>query len=251
MRHDETAPGVVLAPHPADAVLSAWSALRRDGDVVVVNVFAGIPAVGVVGRFDRCLGADDSAAHMRVRLEEDARALALAGRDHVNLDLLDGQYRAGAAPRPAIRAALEHVVPAAAWLLVPAGLGGHDDHLATREVALDVARDISVPISLYADLPYAIEWGWPHWVTGERPRPFLVPEARWDRVLDAVSVPRAHLVPRVEALGVDEAARKLRALEAYRTQFGWLNAGPLDRLRNPAVLGFELRWDVRADLSRR
>lgn len=246
MRHDDAAPGVVISPHPDDAVLSAWSALRRDGDVVVVNVFTGIPRSGVVGRFDGSLGATDSAAHMRRRLEEDARALALVGRHRINLDLLDGQYRDTAAPSPSIRTALERAVPAAAWVLAPAGLGGHDDHTATREVALGVARDASVPISLYADLPYAVEWGWPHWVTGEPPRPFLVPEARWDRILDAASVPRDNLVPRVEAFDAEEVARKLCALEAYRTQFAWLNAGPLDRLRNPAVLGYELHWDVLA-----
>jgi LmbE family N-acetylglucosaminyl deacetylase len=248
MRHDEAGPGIVLSPHPDDAVLSAWSALRRDGDVVVVNVFSGIPEAGIVGRVDRMLGATDSAQHMRVRIDEDARALALAGRDRdrVNLGLLDGQYRETATSHTAIRDAIEQAAPAAAWICAPAGLGGHDDHTAVRDVALEMARDASLPLTLYADLPYAIEWGWPAWVTGAPPRPFLVPEARWDRDLDGMSVSRDCLLPRVEALEATEATRKLEALETYRTQFSWLNAGPLDRLRNPEVLGYELHWDVRA-----
>jgi LmbE family N-acetylglucosaminyl deacetylase len=246
MRYDDRAPGIVLSPHPDDAVLSAWSVLCRDDEIVVVNVFSGIPEPGFVGRVDRTLGAADSAEHMRLRIEEDARALALAGRDRINLDLLDGQYREGSASITAIREAIERVAPAAAWIYAPAGLGGHDDHTAVRAVALEMARDASLRVSLYADFPYAIEWGWPAWVTGAPQRPFLVPEARWDRDLDGASVSRDRLVPRVEVLGAGEATRKLEALEAYRTQFSWLNAGPLDRLRNPEVIEYELCWDVRA-----
>jgi hypothetical protein len=55
-----------------------------------------------------------------------------------------------------------------------------------------------------------------------------------------------NLSARVCALGSVETALKLRALEAYRTQFAVLNAGPLDRLRNPEICGFELHWDVRS-----
>ena len=128
---------------------------------------------------------------------------------------------------------------------LPTGLGGRGDHTVVRDVALDLAADAAIPISLFADLPYVIEWGWPHWVTGEPARPFLVPEARWDRDFDDLPVSRDRLEPRVEALGDAEATRKLQALETYRTQFTWLNAGPIDRLRNPQVLGFELRWEVR------
>lgn len=240
----------MLSPHPDDAVLSAWSALRRRGEVVVVNVFTAVPGDGVEGRVDRLLGASDSPALMRLRLDEDRRALAQAGRDRVNLDFLDEQYRDGPTPVGRMRDAVDSTVPTAAWLCAPAGLGGHADHVLVRELALEIGRAGSVPVSLYADLPYAVEWGWPHWVTGRPPRPFLVPEARWERDLNAVSVPRDRLVPRVHAFGPSEAANKLRALETYRTQFTWLNAGPLDRLRNPEVLGYELHWDVLAPTGR-
>src|SRR5262245_40938761 len=245
MRHDGAAPGVVLSPHPDDAVLSAWSALRRADDVVVLNVFTGIPDDGVVGWADRSLGATDSAAHMRLRLDEDAAALPLAGCDGVTLGFLDEQYRDDDASCDELRAAIGAAVRAAAWLCVPAGLGARGDHAVVRDVGLELAQEAAIPVSLFADWPYAIEWGWPHWVTGREHRPFLFPEARWDRDLDALPVPRARLDPRVESLADAEMARKLEALETYRTQFTWLNAGPIDRLRNPEVLGFELCWDVR------
>ncbi|MEZ5141368.1 MAG: hypothetical protein R2726_02445 [Acidimicrobiales bacterium] len=97
---------------------------------------------------------------------------------------------------------------------------------------------------LYADQPYAAWAGWPHWVTGRPPRPHLVPEARWEPDLASLDVPRAALVVRPIALDEAEMAAKLAALRRYGTQFAALDAGPLGRLRNPEILGFEVHWDV-------
>ena len=30
--------------------------------------------------------------------------------------------------------------------------------------------DAGIPVDLYADLPYAVVYGWPHWVTGDAAR---------------------------------------------------------------------------------
>jgi hypothetical protein len=99
---------------------------------------------------------------------------------------------------------------------------------------------------LYADLPYAVRFGWPHWVTDRPPRPHLVPDAVWqdDFSQSGAPVAWADLVPHVHRLDCDEQQQKLRALERYRSQFAALNAGPLDRLRHPEILGFEVQWKV-------
>jgi len=52
-------------------------------------------------------------------------------------------------------------------------------------------------------------------------------------------------VPEPVAPDLPTIERKLAALQCYETQFEALNAGPIDRLRNPAVIGFELRWSIR------
>ena len=84
---------VILSPHFDDAVLSCWHVLASAGEVLVVNVFAGEPPARTLGWWDRLAGATDSAAAVRMRIEEDRQALALAGRTAVNLPFLDSQYR--------------------------------------------------------------------------------------------------------------------------------------------------------------
>lgn len=244
MRTDPSSPAVVLSPHFDDAVLSAWGVLREPGDVVVVNVCTGTPPPGQLGRWDRVTGGadvgEDGRAFVRLRAAEDAAALALAGRTGVGLGLLDGQYREAALEPAELRRRLRATVPAAAALHAPAGLGRHADHVAVRDTAVALAREAGIPLWLYADQPYAVRMGWPHWVTGTEPRPHLRPEARW-----AEHLPPLDLEPEVVRLTPGEARRKRRALEAYRSQIDALDAGPLGRLRHPEILGWEVRWRVR------
>ncbi|MGH9026578.1 MAG: PIG-L deacetylase family protein [Acidimicrobiia bacterium] len=245
MIHDPSAPAVVLSPHPDDAVLSAWSVLSRPGAVVVVNVCAGIPPAGTLGDFDPVFGATDSSVLVQQRLAEDADALSTVGRPSRNLDLLEVQYRGQPVSPDRIRTAIAGSADEVGSLVAPAGIGAHPDHVLVRDAALAIAAEVGIPIALYADLPYAIWAGWPHWVTGREPRPYLVPDARWRADLESIPVPDRALVARPCELGEAEAARKLAAIRLYRSQFEALNAGPVARLTNPEVIGYELHWDVR------
>jgi LmbE family N-acetylglucosaminyl deacetylase len=244
VRANPAGPVIVLSPHFDDAVLSAWSVLRGPGDVTVVNVCTGTPAAGRLGRWDRVTGGadvgEDGRAFVRVRAAEDTEALALAGRAAVGLGLLDGQYRDHPLDSGELRRRIEAAVPAASALHAPAGLGLHADHLVVREAAVALARAARLPLWLYADQPYAVRMGWPHWVTGAQPRAHLRPEARW-----AEHLPALDLEPQAIRLTPAEAELKRRALEVYRTQIDALDAGPLGRLRHPEILGWEVRWRVR------
>jgi LmbE family N-acetylglucosaminyl deacetylase len=242
--HDPLSQGVVLSPHLDDAVLSAWSTLREPGDLVVVNVCTRAPEPGTLSKWDRVFGTDDSAALVELRRAEDDAALAIAGRGAMSLDFLDGQYRDEPLSVGEVRSALEKAVSKAAWLCAPAGIGAHPDHVTVREVALEIGSESNIPLYLFADLPYAVGWGWPHWVTGYPPRPHLVPEARWALDLATASVETGGLVPEVRKLTDEEIVHKVRAMRCYRTQFAALNAGPLNRLIHPEIVGFELRWRV-------
>ena len=136
----------------------------------VVNLFAGVPPTGTtVPLWDRITRASDSGARMRERLAEDASALALAGREPLNLPLLDAQYpRQGGRPGPeeldrelATRLAGESF----ARVLAPAGIGGHPDHVLARRYARVLAR-AGFAVALYAELPYSSPMAGPAGSTG-------------------------------------------------------------------------------------
>jgi LmbE family N-acetylglucosaminyl deacetylase len=245
MRYLANGPQLVLSPHLDDAVYSAWSVLTGPGDVRVVNICTALPATGSCAPWDRVVGATDSRALMRLRLAEDREALAMAGLRPLNLGFLDAQYRAGPLDLHEVLGALDRALASVAEIYCPAGIGGHPDHDVIRELALCAGAEAGIPVFLYAELPYATRFGWPHSATGEPPRPNLRPSARWEEYLATASCGMERLAMRVTRLSEKEAARKLRVMETYRTQFDALNGGPLDLLRHRQVTAFEVLWELR------
>ena len=237
-------PVVVLSPHLDDAVLSAWSVISDAGEVVVVNVFAGIPESPDPPRWDRLAGASDSRVHMETRLDEDRAALALAGRSAVYLPFMDRQYRTGD-PRPhELVAALGDAVPAASKVYAPAGIGRHADHEFARDAALELSRSLGARLCLYAELPYAARFGWPSWVSGAPDHPSLAVDADWDLALGSAALQGSALSPRVHRLDEGQMSAKLAAMKRYGTQFPLLNQGPIGLLEHPMVLPWEVFWSV-------
>ena len=244
LRHDPSGPLVVLSPHLDDAVLDCWSVLTGPGEVEVVNVFGLAPPAGTSTDWDRIVGVPDSAALFAARIEEDAEALALAGRTAHNLPFLEIQYRRGK-PFPSwaqIDREIARRVPAAARVLAPMTIGTvHPDHALLRGYAIELARQ-GHDVSLYADVPYSTVYGWPAWVTGSDPDPHLDVDAYW--APSFAGTPVAPRDARVTRLDDDAAARKLAAMRAYRTQFPSLDRGPIGNVSNPDVHRYETLWEV-------
>lgn len=236
---DPGAPQLVLAPHPDDAVLNCWSVLTSGLEVRVVNVFAGTPRPGFVSEVDRSLGAQESADHMRARIAEDEAVLARVGQRPTNLGFLDIQYGPRRLPLRELDRALAQAVPAASLAYAPAALGyAHADHLLVRAYAFALAR-AGVPVRLYADLPYAVDFGWPLWVSGDSGD--AAADDLWRPALRAL--PAGAAVEVVE-LGPDAADRKRAAMRAYATQFDMLDVG--GRLSDPAIPAREVFWSIPA-----
>ena len=208
---------VILTPHFDDAVLSCWQVLEAGEEVVVVNVFTASPAAGrPLAWWDRLTGARDSFARMAERRAEDRAALALAGREAL-------------APRSSLYA--------------PAAMDEHRDHVLVRDAALSLAGE-GWPLVLYADLPHAITSGWPSWVTGERKRPGADPDAIWDRALAAAGLDVQRVGARVRPLEPAVRARKLAAVDCYRTQRDALDKYAFAPLADPRALAWEVYWQV-------
>lgn len=227
---------VLLSPHLDDAVLSAWSVLRRPGPLRVVNVFAGVPAPDVpLGHWDARSGAADSAARVRERIAEDRAALAHAGHEPLNLDFLDDQYRDAPVPAAKLLGALTEAAAGATELFVTAGIRGHVDHLAARTAAQTLARELGVPLTLYAEQPYATRHGWPGWVDGAEPN--AEAEAEWEQAVGTLAS-----TPEVDRLPPHEFEAKLAALRTYRTQFDALIGHSRYGLDSPDAIGIEVRF---------
>ncbi len=245
LRFDPQAPELLLSPHWDDAVLDCWSVLTSARQVTVVNLFAGVPPPGRLAPWDAITGASDSAVRARERIAEDARALARAGRTPVNLPLLDAQYRVAALDPTLeeIDRALSAAATSASRVYVTAGVGGHLDHLLARRYGRMLSR-AGLPVTLYADLPYCVLHGWPHWVDGTEPDPRRNVDAFWMEFLKGVpelpGLRSAHVVRLDDAA----AAAKLPAMRCYETQFPGLDYGAGRLLSDSAIHRFEVSWDL-------
>jgi LmbE family N-acetylglucosaminyl deacetylase len=247
IRTDSRAPELVLSPHWDDAVLDCWGLLAGAGELSVVNLFAGVPAPGRVAPWDAITGARDSAVRARERIAEDAIALGRAGRRPLSLPFLDAQYRRpGSAPSLGdLDRALGAVVRSASRVHVPAGLGGHPDHLLARRYGRTLLR-AGMPVTLYAELPYCVLHGWPEWVDGAEPDPHRNVDAFWGPFLEGVPELPALRSAHVERLEDRAAAAKLEAMRCYATQFPSLDFGAGRLLSDPAIHRFEVRWELAA-----
>jgi hypothetical protein len=234
---------VILSPHLDDAVLSCWHVLTEPGDVMVVNVFAGVPAgLRAPAWWDEYTGATDSGERVRERIKEDRRALVLAGREPTNFGFLDEQYREHAQPLEQLIEQIEQRLPPDADIYAPAALTNHTDHMLVRAAALQL-RTAGADVSLYADLPHATVHGWPAWVAGTRiPATKDLAAAVWARVLATTGLAAVELTPRVHALDPEAHARKLAAVQMYRTQVKGLEEFADRPLTDREALGYEVAW---------
>lgn len=245
LRFDPQAPELLLSPHWDDAVLDCWSVLTGERRVTVVNLFAGVPPTGRLAPWDAITGATDSAVRARERIAEDASALARAGRTPVNLPFLDAQYRV-AVPDPTLEEidrALFAGAPSASRVYVTAGIGGHRDHLLARRYGRMLLRE-GLPVTLYADLPYCVLHGWPHWVEGTQPDPHRNVDAFWMEFLKGVPELPALRGAHVERLDDGAAAAKLEAMRCYETQLPGLDYGAGRLLSDPEIHRLEVRWEL-------
>ena len=142
---------------------------------------------------------------------------------------------------------LAQAVPGASSFWVPAGIGGHRDHLVVRQAGTVLASR-GMKVRLYADLPYAVIHGWPQWIRspdGERPKDRA--SALWEQHLQDL---RAHLgepirQARVVRLTPAERLRKAEAVSRYASQIATLHAefarGGLDA---DGAFSHEVYWEL-------
>ena len=167
---------IYLSPHLDDAVLSAGGLIYEQTQaglpVEIWTLMAGLPPEGELSSFAQVLhqlwgfgSAEESVASRR---EEDRQAAAAVGARARHFDFPDAVYRrgedgesvpagyfGGAAPRGCLPAEGDGrggraAAAAGRYPRLPAGIGGHVDHMLARAAAELLGR----PLWYDADLPY-------------------------------------------------------------------------------------------------
>jgi LmbE family N-acetylglucosaminyl deacetylase len=237
----------VISPHFDDGVLSvAGLVLRRAEPAAVVTVLGGAPEDDVPASvWDRTCGFRTAAEAAHHRAAEDARACRLLDVESVPLPGLDGSYPGaggGHVPSEHLTELLAGLAPDA-LVLVPAGIGGHPDHLRVRDAALRIlAARPDQPVGIYADLPYAAalwHWGTDRSAAALTGLPAL--HALAGPVPEAVEATAEHV-----RLDDAEWAAKRDALWAYASQLAPLGAYAMRLMADPGPLRHEVVWWVRS-----
>jgi len=210
---------VVLSPHLDDAVFSLGGAIasctRQAGKVTILTIFAGIPTrLPQVGRhFHDKYNLPPNI--VTLRRCEDVRAASVVGAQTVHLNHLDAIYRhrdgdgSFLSMRDVLSAdmnmeadlvsdVMQALTNCAAMLhadivCVPLGIGGHIDHLITREAAERWVASKSTHhtvLQFYEDFPYVARatGDWLYDMTsGARPLLIEASEQDWKIKLQAVA----------------------------------------------------------------
>lgn len=167
---------VFISPHLDDAALSCGGLISdltaRGTPCLNITITAGIPELSarskLIDDVQRKWGFTDPAEAVRIRKDEDIKAMAILGCQVIHLDFLDAIYRKSKdgdffyssifdsihpdelyLPQNIARS-LTKYLRADDILLLPLALGKHIDHLITREAA----RFLDQRIYYYIDVPY-------------------------------------------------------------------------------------------------
>ena len=208
----------------------------------MVTVFGGAPPAGAaLGDWDRATGAADPQTGWRTRCAEDEAVLTTAGARVVHLPFVDAQYRTAGVPRAAVAAALADLIREADEVWLPAGIGGHPDHLLVAEIGQLISGGRRR--CLYADLPYAAaDPGWQVLLAAARRGRHAEESLRAQ--LDASPMLPGLAVPVLSELSPAEQATKVSAVLSYRSQLAPL-IGAFGRwFEDPLTTPFELAWDA-------
>jgi LmbE family N-acetylglucosaminyl deacetylase len=216
---------IVVSPHFDDAALSLAHVLQRARErATVVTICAGPPPGDLpVSEWDALSGFASGREAARMRALEDRRACALTGSRHVHLRHRDGPYRGASLRASSIRGAIERLLRSGDILWLPAGIGGHPDHLGVRAALLPLAALLPrARVRVYADLPYAALHS------------YRLPRA----VSSALPGLRAHDV-RLRGVAFE---RKLAAVRCHASQVAPLSAGAPGLLEPHGILARERAW---------
>ncbi len=239
---------LIVSAHLDDALLSA-SQVAMSTPSTVATVFAGPPPASVgLTEWDLLTGATSSIERHHERIAEDERANAVVGSRPVHLSFPEEQFREGLPDAVGCTAELALLLGEADEVWVPAGIGGHPDHLLARNLTLAALPDAARPaVGFYGDFPYMASYGWPSWATG-RPAERYLDSAAWlELELQNIGFSESELTREVVTLSESERRLKAASIAEYRSQLAALRLDDSWIATRPNALHYEVRWTPTAE----
>jgi len=230
----------VVSPHSDDAAFSVGSLLLTEGaEAQVITICAGRPDDdSAAADWDWRCGFRTAGQAATVRRAEDSAACRSVGASVCHLSYPDAPYapERSAADLPD---ELEQLL-AGTTVWLPAAIGGHPDHVLTRNAVLAVLRRTALPALLYADTPYASACGW-RTADDDRDDAF-----RWASALGGVTAQGFELSDPVwHILDHSAAAAKIKLARHYASQLCGLGQHYPGLTRVDGDLATEVHWHLR------
>ena len=222
---------VILSPHLDDAVLNCWYTINHN-ECTVLTIFAGIPQKGTTKLWDFLCGKKDSNQMVINRREENENALQNTGCSIQNLDYLDQQYR-GNTSKVDIDQVVHTILdisPKDAIFLAPLAasrLFRHQDHVITRNIGVRLFHE-KKQVQFYPDSPYM----------SLPTKPNTKYSAKLGGIAEEIVGQKVTVIEQI--LSVSEQIKKLRALEAYQSQYKMTNLISLGGIKRIVRRPFEL-----------
>lgn len=222
---------VVLSPHLDDAVLNCWHTISNN-DCMVLTVFAGVPRKGTTKLWDLLCGEHDGNRMMCTRRQENENALAGTGCTIQNFDYLDQQYRGTdtAVDIDQLVTSILLAAPKDATFLAPLAasrLFHHEDHLMLRTVGIRLMHE-KRHVQFYPDSPYM----------SLPTKPNTTYTVKLNALAKGIVKRDVAVVERI--LSVAEQIKKMRALEAYESQYKMTNLISLGGVKRIVRRPYEL-----------
>jgi LmbE family N-acetylglucosaminyl deacetylase len=185
--------------------------VARRSEATVLTVLAGVPADDSLAGWDDDCGFESGAQAARARAQEDLRANAVVGARSVHLGYTDSPYRQGF-PAAQVAADIEAVLPSSGDVWIPAGIGSHPDHLATRDVVAKLLAEEPMRLRFYAECPYSFL---PSWSAADTERDA---DHRWEAPLRQIEERFGSACGHTVRLDDEAMTLKLAMLDAHGSQ---------------------------------
>lgn len=147
---------IILSPHLDDAVFSCWKTIKDSQELLIINVFAGIPKQGTATIWDRICGEKNSVKMINIRRQENELALNKTRATNIYLDFLDNQYRTKKNINKQVKKNINKYLNKKSKILFPLAISSnyrHPDHIFLRNIGLELLEE-NYDIVFYPDIPY-------------------------------------------------------------------------------------------------